>query len=295
MPIPKPKDNETEQDYISRCMGDSVMNEEYPDKDHRAGVCYTAWRNRNKQDTSGLEYKTVKLQLKADKPGHFSAVIATLNVKDHGDDVTLPGAFPDGKELIMSAYQHGSWNGELPVGKGTIHEVGNEVVVEGEFNLASATGKEHYETVKFLGGMQEYSYGFRPIEYEFGKFEDSEVRFLKKVDPFEFSPVLKGEGIGTRTRDIKSDSGQTYAEQAKTALAAVDALVVRTKSLADLRRKDGRSLSDTHREQLTTLSTSLAGISQEIKTLLETSEPSDAGKQALLSLLKTQSKLMEVI
>lgn len=175
-----------------------------------------------------MEYKRFTLQLKADKPGHFSAVIATLNVKDHDSDVTLPGAFPDGKEIVMSAYQHGSWEGALPVGKGIIREVNNEIVVEGEFNLNSETGKEHYETIKFMGGLQEYSYGFNPLEYEFGEFEEDEVRFLKRIDPHEFSPVLKGAGIGTRTMAIKNDNdSQPLANQSEHVLADVQALTDR--------------------------------------------------------------------
>lgn len=51
MPIPKPKKDEKEQDFISRCMGDDVMNKEYPDQKQRAAVCYTTWRNKDK--TSG--------------------------------------------------------------------------------------------------------------------------------------------------------------------------------------------------------------------------------------------------
>ena len=44
MPIPKPKDDETEKEFIQRCMADDLMNEEYPDNEVRAGVCYSQWR-----------------------------------------------------------------------------------------------------------------------------------------------------------------------------------------------------------------------------------------------------------
>lgn len=39
MPIPKLKDGESEEDFMGRCMADSVMNEEYPDTDQRAAIC----------------------------------------------------------------------------------------------------------------------------------------------------------------------------------------------------------------------------------------------------------------
>ena len=50
MPIPKPKKDEKKDDFISRCMGDDVMNTEYPDQDQRMAVCSTQWRNKDKKD-----------------------------------------------------------------------------------------------------------------------------------------------------------------------------------------------------------------------------------------------------
>jgi hypothetical protein len=52
MPIPKPRKNETEKDFISRCMGNEVMNREYPDNKQRSAVCYSSWRKEH-----GKKYK----------------------------------------------------------------------------------------------------------------------------------------------------------------------------------------------------------------------------------------------
>lgn len=46
MPIPKPKPNETESDFIGRCMSNPTMVSEYPDEDVRAGVCYSQWEGK---------------------------------------------------------------------------------------------------------------------------------------------------------------------------------------------------------------------------------------------------------
>jgi len=40
MPIPKPGNDEKDEDFIGRCMGDDVMNKDYPDSKQRAAVCY---------------------------------------------------------------------------------------------------------------------------------------------------------------------------------------------------------------------------------------------------------------
>lgn len=39
MPLPNPGEKETKDDFVSRCMGDSKMTEEYPDNKQRYAVC----------------------------------------------------------------------------------------------------------------------------------------------------------------------------------------------------------------------------------------------------------------
>ena len=248
------------------------------------------------KDTTAIQRKSFTgIELKKDKPGSFTAKIATLNVIDHDGDVTLPGAFPKGKQILISSYMHASWRGALPVGKGVIREEGNDVFVDGEFNLNTDIGKEHYETVKFAPELQEWSYGFIVVETA----EDTEWnknpkvwRVLKAVDPFEASPVLRGAGIDTRTLSIKTEKdGLPYNNEAETVLAAVNDFIVRTKSLADLRKKDNRELSAANRERLTSLQKSLADLSGEIVSLLKPTEPPADGKYVLMEALHLKSKI----
>lgn len=42
--LPKPS-GETEDEFISRCMGDSQMLKEFPDQEQRAAVCYSQWKD----------------------------------------------------------------------------------------------------------------------------------------------------------------------------------------------------------------------------------------------------------
>ena len=46
MPLPKPNQGESQDEFISRCMANDTMNSEYPDQKQRAGVCYTQWRDK---------------------------------------------------------------------------------------------------------------------------------------------------------------------------------------------------------------------------------------------------------
>jgi hypothetical protein len=49
MPLPKPKANETQEEFVSRCMSDNQMMIEYKRQDQRLAVCYVTWRDRNKK------------------------------------------------------------------------------------------------------------------------------------------------------------------------------------------------------------------------------------------------------
>lgn len=48
MPIPKPNDGESQDKFISRCMGNDTMNADYPDNEQRAAICYSSWKDTKK-------------------------------------------------------------------------------------------------------------------------------------------------------------------------------------------------------------------------------------------------------
>lgn len=143
-------------------------------------------------------------EFKANDQGQVTAVFSRLNVVDHDGDVTLPGAFTSGAKVRISAYNHASWDGALPVGKGVIHEQGDVALLEGQFFMGTTHGKDTFETVKQLGDLGEWSYGYDVKESEQGTHEGMPVRFLKALDVHEVSPVLLGAGIGTHTVAAKN-------------------------------------------------------------------------------------------
>ncbi|MGH9361967.1 MAG: HK97 family phage prohead protease [Thermoanaerobaculia bacterium] len=152
-----------------------------------------------------MDIKTFgRIELKAGDKGEFSAVIATFDVIDKDGDVTLPGAFTDQAELVVSAYGHQSWGGALPVGKGRIRTTAAEAIVDGQFFMDTAAGKDTFLAVKQLGSLQEWSYGYKAIDAEPGEKDGQRVRFLKRLEVREASPVLEGAGINTRTLATKA-------------------------------------------------------------------------------------------
>jgi HK97 family phage prohead protease len=127
------------------------------------------------------------------------AVFSTFGVVDHDGDVTLPTAFTDGQPIPM-VWSH-DWS--RPIGRGAIKVLPDRAVFEGRF-FTTAAGREAYESVKQMGDLQEYSYGYAPLEAEPGVLDGQPVRFLKKLHVFEMSPVLVGAGVGTGTERLKA-------------------------------------------------------------------------------------------
>jgi HK97 family phage prohead protease len=150
-----------------------------------------------------MERKGLTLELKEDgaEQGAVTAVFSTFNVIDKDGDVTLPGAFEDGAPVRISAWGH-KWY-ELPVGRGAIKVEPGRALLDGHFFMDTAHGLDTYRTVKGLGELQEWSYGYDVLESEEGPFNGQQVRLLKKLQVHEVSPVMLGAGIDTGTVGMK--------------------------------------------------------------------------------------------
>ena len=46
MPLPKPRADEKQQEFITRCMSDGTMMIEYKERDQRLAVCYVQWKEK---------------------------------------------------------------------------------------------------------------------------------------------------------------------------------------------------------------------------------------------------------
>lgn len=57
MPMPSPKKDEKKEEFLDRCMGDEVMNDEYPDKKQRYAVCLSIWEKDKEGDKKSKEPK----------------------------------------------------------------------------------------------------------------------------------------------------------------------------------------------------------------------------------------------
>lgn len=193
------------------------------------------------------------LEIKAEgDQGIVSAAFATLNVVDLDGDLTEPGAFGS-QDVRMAQWGH-DW-ASLPIGRGRIREQGDQAIFDGSFFLDTDHGKNSFATVKGLGDLQEWSYGFDVLDWGYAERDGRTIRILKKMKVHEVSPVMLGAGVGTHTLDIKGldPEGQPFVTAslaASKSLADFKAFVDRAVSLADLRAKEGRVLSQANRDRL---------------------------------------------
>lgn len=161
---------------------------------------------------SEKEYKKINLELKeANEKGQVKAVFSVFNDVDSDGDVVLPtsiksGLDPNGEEVPM-VWAH-DWS--KPIGRGKIVKDDEKAIFDGSFFMDTESGQEAYKLVKNMGALQQWSFGFRVEDSEYGKFKKSEnddetdVRYLKELSVYEVSPVLVGANQDTFTMAIKS-------------------------------------------------------------------------------------------
>lgn len=52
MPLPTPREGETQDEFVSRCMGDETMRQDFADQEQRSAVCFRQWREAHGEAAS---------------------------------------------------------------------------------------------------------------------------------------------------------------------------------------------------------------------------------------------------
>jgi hypothetical protein len=206
----------------------------------------------HKKSLNGVEIKNADL-------GEVSAVFATFGVTDKDGDITDPKAFTEGAQVAISAYGHKSWEGQLPVGVGTIRTDGEKAIMDGRFFLDTTAGRDTFNALKGMseaGIPSEWSYGFDVLDSEPAQ-KDGAKRLLKSMKVYEVSPVLLGAGVDTRTLAIKSQDVSdslggdvpSLADELDAAIAALEAKAESAERVVALRSEAGKSISQANAER----------------------------------------------
>ena len=198
MPVPVPNADESETDYMSRCMKASDMSK-YPE-DQRMAMCLSSYSSKDTEelDEDFLEpyeqtYLAVKADLMAtsDATGGFTGYGAVFGNVDRGGDKILKGAFANsiiqkGAKGIKCLFQHKI---DEPIGIYTeIAEDANGLIVKGQLAMGTQRGKETYELMK-MGAIDGLSIGYRVNPKGYTYEENGKVRVLSDLDLMEISAV----------------------------------------------------------------------------------------------------------
>lgn len=231
MPIPKPTSNESESDFMDRCMSDQVMLDEY-DQEQRAAVCLSQFREER------MEHLQIKAAIETDEQGEFEGYASIFNNTDLGNDIVLPGAFTKslsktGPKGVKMLYQHKS---DMPIGVyDEIVEDRKGLKVKGRLAMATQMGREVYELMK-MGAIDGLSIGFKVASKGYDYDSDKRRRRLKEVDLMEISAVtfpmnpkarimgVKQERTPREWEEILRDACDLSRNEAKMAVAIYKAL-----------------------------------------------------------------------
>jgi len=252
-----------------------------------------------------LQHKTVSLKASNDIEGKVEAVFSNFNEVDSDGDVVLPDSIKSGygDKGVAMVWAH-DWKNVI--GRGEIVDDGEKAIFKGQFIMDTQQGKDAYNTVKAMGDLQQWSFGYEVVESEKGMFKkdnetEIEVRYLNNVKVWEVSPVLVGANQNTYTLAVKEDKpkGKKFSEEVEDVLTTLTSLVKRARELTALRLSKDKTLSDESTSLIMNLQDALQEAHQDIDTLLSVASPEEAEVEKIEDdtslLLETERVLMETL
>ena len=145
--------------------------------------------------------------------GQVEAAFSVFGLVDSDGDRLVGRAFKEGQSVPM-VWSH-DWT--RPIGRGTVKVRPDMATVVGRFFTETAAGREAYLTVKAMGDLQNWSFGYRTKDSEVDR---SGARVITDLELFEVSPVLVGANRSTVTLSVKNGATRPSADPALAAIRA---------------------------------------------------------------------------
>ena len=203
MPLPKPRDGETQDEFVDRCMSHDLMKSEYTDNDQRLAVCFSLFKNKDKKSMDDVtelverRYSTnAELRLKDGEDEESNAITGYAAVFDTwSEDLGFfkekiaPGAFKRSiaKHDIRALINH---DPNLIIGRTrnkTLKLWEDDEGLGFEVDLPDTTyAKDLRESIK-RKDITQNSFGFSTVKDEWSK--DGKRRTLIEANLFDVSPV----------------------------------------------------------------------------------------------------------
>jgi len=225
MPLPKPKDDESQDEWIDRCMSNDAMKDEFPDDDQRLAVCFQKWRDKDKKSTDIDELRgiierryvtDVELRLSDEDDEESNTIIGYAAVfnswsEDLGffKEQIAPGAF---KRTIKNGDIRALINHDpnLVIGRTknkTLRLSEDDKGLAFEVDLPDTSYAMDLRKSIERKDITQNSFGFQTMKDEWS--EDGKRRTLVEVKLFDISPVTfpayKQTTVKMRLQDIGID------------------------------------------------------------------------------------------
>lgn len=214
--------------------------------------------------------------------GGFEGYGSVFGAKDDGGDIVISGAFKDTIDDFTTRGFIGlghDWTG-LPIGY--VKEAREDdygLFISTEYHshsMAQDARKVAQERIEAGKGVYlSIGYGIQPGGATFST--DGMSRMLTSLKLYEVSQV------NVPMLEVAELTGVKAADQGERVLLALKDYAARLQAIGELRKKEGRVLSDANRKKLDDLHQQLKSVAESIAELLKATEPKseDAEKQAL--------------
>jgi HK97 family phage prohead protease len=225
MPIPSPNSNESNNDFMDRCMADATMVDEY-DQEQRYAICSNQLTTEKEQSMSKYEIKnSFEIKDMDASKREVAVYLSKFGNIDSDNDVIQKGAFkkslqergpnaPSNRKIAF--LRHHNW--EMPIGVFTkLMEDDNGLFAVGRLGT-STLGEDAWRDYQD-GIIREHSIGFQRISDKTKFVKDTSnpaggFTLLQEVKLWEGSAVTFGANELTNVVDImKSENKKAYIDK----------------------------------------------------------------------------------
>jgi HK97 family phage major capsid protein/HK97 family phage prohead protease len=178
MPIPTPRRGESQDDFISRCMGNPTMVEDFAEADERAAVCHDAWRNAQRAADPQRAHSILTIKSVNEERRQIEGVASTPEVDRQRDIVEPLGAKFSLPMPLLWQHKHDQPVGTVTFAKATKDGINfrAQIAKVDEPGRLQDRINEAWQSVK-LGLVRGVSIGFSPQEFSF--LESGGIHFLE--------------------------------------------------------------------------------------------------------------------
>lgn len=204
MPLPKPNEGESQDDFISRCMSDDQAVEDFPDNDQRLAVCHDIWEGgKQMADMIKKTFRVAVKEVDAENGTIDMVIPMSTGSVDRDGEIIEPNAFkktlPKFKKrpILLSSHDYRSL--QNIIGEFAKIQITDEgLMAMPKYYIGKGNPEADWAFLLASKGMAAFSVAFIPIKSEpmNGDGDDNDNPFMgppqrfTEVELLEISQVV---------------------------------------------------------------------------------------------------------